>query len=135
MSLTDAGALYALVDKRQEAYARCKETLARLPKPVLTTWPCFAEAMYFAYRSGGWPMQKLLWGFVQHDALHFYDLTEGDITRMQALMERYRDTPMDLADASLVAAAEALSLRRIFTLDSDFYVYRTADGQAFEVVP
>src|SRR5215831_11962122 len=30
-------------------------------------------------------------------------------------MEQYRDTPMDLADASLVATAEILNLRRIFT--------------------
>jgi hypothetical protein len=44
---------------------------------------------------------------------------------MKQLMEQYRNTPMDLADASLVTAAEALNFSRIFTLDSDFYVYRT----------
>ena len=49
-------------------------------------------------------------------------------------MEKYKDTPMDLADASLVAAAERLGLTRIFTVDSDFYVYRLADGTALEVV-
>ena len=54
---------------------------------------------------------------------------------MQALMERYRDTPMDIADASLVAAAEALDEQRIFTLDSDFFVYRLNDTGSFEVVP
>ena len=40
-----------------------------------------------------------------------------------------------IADASLVAAAESRSLRRIFTLDSDFYVYRLYDKDAFEVLP
>ncbi len=49
-------------------------------------------------------------------------------------MEKYRDVPMDLADASLVAAAERLSLNRIFTLDSDFYVYRLYDKDAFDVL-
>jgi len=43
---------------------------------------------------------------------------------MYALMLRYQDTLMDLADASLVATAETLGIRQIFTLDSDFYVYR-----------
>ena len=52
-----------------------------------------------------------------------------------ALMEEYRDTPMDLADASVVAAAESRSLRRVFTVDSDFYVYRLKDGTALEVLP
>jgi predicted nucleic acid-binding protein len=54
---------------------------------------------------------------------------------MAALMAQYRDTPMDLADASLVAVAESLRLRRVFTIDSDFYVYRLADGSALEVLP
>ena len=51
------------------------------------------------------------------------------------LMEKYQDVPMDLADASLVAAAERLKLNRIFTIDSDFYVYRIHDKDAFEVIP
>ena len=54
---------------------------------------------------------------------------------MRVLMEKYRDTPMDLADASLVATAETQDLRRVFTLDSDFQVYRINDQDPFEVVP
>ena len=40
----------------------------------------------------------------------------------------------DLADASLVEAAESLSMRRIFTIDSDFDIYRFRDRSAFEVL-
>jgi hypothetical protein len=54
---------------------------------------------------------------------------------MAVLMEKYRDTPMDLADASLIAVAESRSLRQVFAIDGDFYVYRLADGSALEVVP
>ena len=54
---------------------------------------------------------------------------------MAALMAKYKDLPMDLADAWVVAAAERLSMRRVFTLDRDFYVFRFADGTAVEVVP
>ena len=43
--------------------------------------------------------------------------------------------PMDLVDASLVAAAERLGRRRTFTLDSDFSLYRINDKDAFEVIP
>jgi predicted nucleic acid-binding protein len=42
---------------------------------------------------------------------------------------------MDLADASLVAAAEGLELHRILTLDSDFRVYRINGRIAFDLVP
>ena len=39
---------------------------------------------------------------------------------MKALMDEYRDTPMDLADASLVAVAESHAQRRVFTIDKGF---------------
>ena len=41
---------------------------------------------------------------------------------------------MDLADASLVVVAESRGYRRLFTIDSDFYIYRLADGSVLEVV-
>ena len=54
---------------------------------------------------------------------------------IQDLMEQCQDLPMDFADDSLVTTAEALGVRRIFTLDSDFYVYRWRGIEAFEVTP
>ena len=42
---------------------------------------------------------------------------------------------MDFADASLVAAAEALNTNKIFTLDSDFNIYRINDKTPFEIIP
>jgi predicted nucleic acid-binding protein len=54
---------------------------------------------------------------------------------MHILMGKYKDRPMDLADASLVAAAEARQVNRIFTLDSDFRFYRLNDKDSFEVIP
>lgn len=50
-------------------------------------------------------------------------------------MHKYDDVPMDLADASLVALAEALNLRRVFSLDSDFHTYRLKSRRTFEVLP
>ncbi len=60
---------------------------------------------------------------------------EDEQARMQVLMEQYRDLPMDLADASLVAAAETLNQKQIFTLDRDFQIYRFKGNQPFTVVP
>ncbi len=42
---------------------------------------------------------------------------------------------MDLADATLVALAEERGYRKIFTLDSDFQIYRLHGRQRFEIVP
>ena len=74
-------------------------------------------------------------GCVFAGRLLLHDLTGAAVDRMVELMETYRDRPMDLADASVVAAAEHLGMRRVFALDRDFYIYRLADGSTLEVVP
>ena len=45
-------------------------------------------------------------------------------------MTKYADSPVDLADASLVAAAEALRIHVVFTLDGHFHAYRLSNGKA-----
>ena len=67
--------------------------------------------------------------------LVLHEPSEAEVRRAAKLMGKYQDLPMDLADASIVAAAERLGTRRVFTLDRDFYVYRLTDGSAVEVVP
>ncbi|WP_165249457.1 type II toxin-antitoxin system VapC family toxin [Paludisphaera soli] len=136
MILCDAGPLFALVDPRQaELHRRCKDALPGLSSPLVTTWPSFTEAMYLAHRWGGWAMQRILWRFVGESVLSFHEPAPGEAARMVELMERYRDVPMDLADASLVAAAEALGVSRSFTLDHHFRVYRIQGVAAFHVIP
>ena len=122
----------ALRPGRPEAggvHERCKRALPSLPSPLLTTWPSFTEAMYLAHRSGGWPMQDLLWKFVSASVLLLHDLGVSETERMRRDGE-YRDSPMDMADASLVAVVEKLDLTRIFTLDHHFRVYRPQGHKA-----
>ncbi len=56
-----------------------------------------------------------------------YEIDGESLSRIIELMEKYQDRPMDLADASLVVAAERLRLDEIISIDSDFDIYRTAD--------
>jgi predicted nucleic acid-binding protein len=101
----------------------------------VTTWPAFAEAMYRLGQVSGWPAQDRLWGQAIRRELLLADFAPEAMQRSRGLMQRYAGLPMDLADATLVALAEERGFRRIFTLDSDFYVYRLANGRTLEVVP
>jgi uncharacterized protein len=133
--LIDAGPLVALLDADDPQHAACVAAARSLPAELLlTTWPCFTEAMYLLGEVGGYRYQAALWNLRATGRIHLRELSSEEAGRMAALMDKYQDTPMDLADASLVAVAESLSLRQIFTLDRDFYVYRLQDGTAFEVV-
>ncbi|MEM8638031.1 MAG: PIN domain nuclease [Cyanobacteria bacterium P01_G01_bin.54] len=136
MNLTDTGPLVALINQNDPNHAACVTAIGRLPNaPLLTTWPCFTEAMYLLFRAGGFPAQSALWRLRSTGRLQLHPLTDTEIDRMMVLMETYSDRPMDLADASIVAAAEHLEIRRLFTLDRDFYIYRLTDGSTLEVVP
>ena len=36
---------------------------------------------------------------------------------------------MDLADATLIVAAETIGIREIISIDTDFYIYRTIEKE------
>ena len=134
-TLVDAGPLIALFNHRDEAHSRCAELLRSLNCAFYTTLPVLTEAMYFLGRFGGHQAQKMLWVLVHRGDLLLEHHSPQELLRMTELMEKYRDHPMDFADASLVALAERLSLRRIFTLDyNDFSKYRLQNNRAFTLL-
>lgn len=136
MTLCDTGPLVALIDQSDRSHARCVSALQGLPpSPLITTWACLTEAMYLLGRAGGFAAQDELWGFCADDLVKIHAAEEAEWQRMRLLMRQYADTPMDLADASLVAAAEELGVRRVFTLDSHFRAYRLFGREAFDIVP
>jgi predicted nucleic acid-binding protein len=136
LNLTDTGPLVALLDTDDQRHASCMAASDPLgPGPMVTTWPCFTEAMYLLGKHGGHRYQSALWRlyFARHLVIH--ELSESEIDRAAGLMEKFDNVPMDLADASLVAVAESHSVRRVFTTDSDFRIYRLANGSALEPIP
>ncbi len=136
MILTDTGPLIALLDVDDRHHQRCLVAIKHLPaEPMVTTWPCFTEAIYLLGATGGYPYQEKLWRMHVAGRLFLHAFSVDEIRRMNELMDMYQDTPMDLADASLIAVAENLSCKQIFSLDSHFYIYRLADGGVLQVVP
>ena len=136
MILTDAGPLIAILDRGELHHQACVDCLVELTGPMLTTWPAFTEAMYSLAEAGGWFAQAALWSLQAKGDVEIADQGPDDCRRMRALMEKYQDRPMDLADASLVVLAERRGLRDIFTLDhADFRVYRLHRRQAFRIWP
>jgi hypothetical protein len=132
--LVDAGPLVALLDRGDTSHERCVCAARNVPAPLLTVWPAFTEAMYLVRSS--WPAQQALWEMLETGSLVLLPLDRDDAPRMRELMQRYRNLPMDLADAALVRIAEREGLRRIFTLDRrHFEVYRLSGRARFVVMP
>lgn len=69
--------------------------------------------------------------WVARGGLVVEDLVPADLPTMLALMRKYADLPMDLADASLVVLAQRTGRDTIVSLDSDFEVYRLHGKRPF----
>ena len=107
MILTDTGPLVALLDIGDRHHQRCLVAIKKFPaEPMLTTWPCFTEAIYLLGAVGGYSYQEKLWRLSKAGRLYLHTFSTAEVERMDKLMNTYQDTPMDLADASLVAVAE-----------------------------
>lgn len=124
-----------MIDAGEPDHGLCREALAGLSGPMLITWPVFTEAMYLLGDAGGWRAQDSLWKLLTRGDVEVIELIGETLERSRTLMEKYSDTPMSLADASLVAVAEQRGLKRVFTLDSDFDVYRFRGRQRFIKIP
>lgn len=135
MTLVDAGPLVALIDAGEPDHERCVSALESIRLPMITSWAAFTEAMYLVGRAGGWVAQRALWRLTLNGDLTVATHATDALGRIAELMDRYADRPMDLADATLVALAEAMDERRIFTLDADFKVYRLNGRTKFELLP
>jgi predicted nucleic acid-binding protein len=132
--LVDTGPLVALLDRSDPYHLTCQETLSSLDDSLVTVWPVVTEAMYMlrAY----WQAQDALWEMIDTGAVEIMPLVIVELPRMRELMRKYRDQPMDVADAALVRVAERERLRRIFTLDRrDFQIYRPSRIGRFAILP
>jgi predicted nucleic acid-binding protein len=101
---------------------------------LVTVWPAVTEAMYLLGKIPNGT--ERLWDVLADGRIELSPLDLGDLPRMRELMRKYRDLPMDLADAALVRVAERERIRRVFTLDRrDFELYRPSRLGRFEILP
>ena len=123
--------MFGYVETRGRRYDASKQCLLRLRGPFGTTEACLAEAMYLAGSRIGTHAQGRIW-----DLLQAFDVEwlASDPRLVKRLMERYRDVPMDFADATLVALASEDPQVRVATFDSDFHAYRRDDGSPVPLV-
>ena len=131
--MLDTGPLVAVLDARDQWHDRCAEAFPELVQRCVTTEAVVTEACHIALRGGRtWtPLEFLLAARIP-----ILGIETGGHRRALTLMECFGDLPMDYADASLVAAAEALDISTVFTLDRrGFGTYPRARGARFTLVP
>jgi predicted nucleic acid-binding protein len=130
--LVDAGALIALLDRSDDHHRACIDALASIATQLLSVWPAITEAMHLlADTPRG---QDALFDMIDDGAIRLSELDDADLRRMKLLMRKYRNLPMDFADAALVRVAERDKLHRILSFDRHFTIYALPGRARFEVL-
>ena len=132
--LIDTGAILALLDRNDRWHDACVEAFATLRLPLLTSSAVLTELFHLL---GDQPRDvDAAWAFLRSGAVSVASIDDADLPALNALMVRYRDRPMDFADATLVHLAERESLPSVFTVDhDDFETYRIGARRRFRILP
>ena len=130
--LLDTGPLVSFLASGLKYHPWTCEQWKSFRPPMLTCEPVLTEAAFLLKREGrdADPLFALLERGVIRVALDI----QKEQADLRALMRRYRNRPMSLADACLVRLSELHSDGVIFTLDSDFRIYRRHGNKVIPVL-
>ena len=128
--LVDAGVIVAALNRGDRYHEAIVELLGGFAGRLVSTWPVVAEAC--ALR--GPRRQSAVIDWDDDPDVSIFSIDDG-LAFMRRQMEDYADLPCDFADATLIYAAWRTRIREIWTLDSDFLIYRLPDRSRFNVIP
>jgi len=121
-AIVDTGPLVAFFDRAERHHAWTVAQVERLDAPLLVCEPVLTETSYLLARFA--QAQDALFGLLRNGALSVAFRIDEHVDALHRLLQKYRDTPMSLADACVVRMAEIYDQHDVLTLDSDFSIYR-----------
>lgn len=134
MILADSGFWIALGNRGDRHHAAALRALkAYAPEGFVTTWPVLTEVGHVLLSQVGIHQMLAFQRSVADGACRVFELREDAVRRSADLMSRYRNLPMDVADASLLVLAEELDEGRILSTDlRDFEGCRWKNRRPFQ---
>lgn len=120
--LIDSGAIAGLIYERDQWHAWSLEQANKLPPPFFT---CEAVIVETSFLLKQFPAGRIrLLEAIERGTLQIPFSLYDEAASVKALMNKYADLPMSLADACLVRMSEMVKNSAVFTVDSDFLIYR-----------
>jgi predicted nucleic acid-binding protein len=127
-------AMLALLDRTDRWHQPCVDAFQQLRRPLITSEAVLTELFHVV--GDNRRETEAAWKFLRSGAVTLLTITDSELPAVHELMSRYRDRPMDFADATLVHLAKRESLVTIFTVDhSGFETYRIEGRRRCRIVP
>ena len=130
--ILDTSPLVAFIDKSDNFHEWTVETWKTLQPPLLTCEGVIAESCFLLQNVHGGENSVL--SLLEVEVLKIPFNLSDEVTEIKRLMKQYESVPMSLADACLVRISELIRGSNVFTLDSDFRIYRQHKNQMIAVI-
>lgn len=126
--IIDSGPLIALFDSDDKYHDTVLDFLKTFDGTLVTTWAVITEVSHMLAFNLKVQINFLKW--VELGGVKLVDLDQKDLQKLIKYMEKYLDISMDLADGSLMIAAENHHIKEILSIDSDYDIYRTLKNRS-----
>lgn len=131
--LLDTGPLVALLSKNDANHDRARQIFAACAPPLRCCEAVVAEACFLmrkVHATG--PADVVALGA---RGVYTIAIAAGEHwANIEALLKKYADRPISLADACLIRCAEVHQEGRIATFDGDFGIYKWTRNRKFELL-
>jgi predicted nucleic acid-binding protein len=135
-TLVDTSFIFALANQNDRSHAACADLARSISGGLVVPVTVLPEVMYLATERLGHHIMRQLVRQLTSRAWTLENLSQEDLARASAVLDRYADSSLDFVDATIVAIAERLWIRRILTLDRrHFLMIRPRHCAAFEILP
>jgi uncharacterized protein len=130
--IVDTGPLVAFINRREQLHKWVIAELATINQPLLTCEAVITEACFLLRNVYGG--EEALISLLETRKIQIPFHLDEETAAVRELLVRYQSVPMSLADACLIRMAELSAESAVFTLDSDFRIYRKNKNQLLAVI-
>ncbi len=131
--IVDSGPLVALLSPRDHAHAWCLSRMETFENPLLTCDAVLSEAFFLLKRHADRGSEELMEMIRRGLIRSSFSFSENE-GRLLSIMKKYTKLPTSFADSCLVAMAEQYENAKVWTLDSDFRIYRKIDRRLIPLI-
>ena len=120
--IIDTSALVASIDQSERHHDWVVQQLEQIEPPLLTCESVVSETWFLLGRVSG--AREAFLPYLEQGQVQVVFSLESELASVLTTMKRYESVPASLADAELVRMTELYPRSSVFTLDSDFQIYR-----------
>ena len=134
--ILDTSGLLAALDSGSAKHTEARQALAQAEAPLVLSPFVLAELGNLLTARVGSRATRDLLEDVSRTAYELATIESADVAQAAAVIDRYHELEIGLADASIVVLAARYETDRVLTLDErHFRTLRTLDGKPFTLLP